>query len=220
LNLRSISFRRDSPLPWKTLSLLNVKYAVLVDSSFYENIHPRVEMGEAAQRDGVSAVIENPLPVVPRFFFTHAVTAVRGFTQAIDDMQLDAGVPDLAKRSFAEGDFSAQQLGDGQVVLTEDTGDRLVVRASASDQPRFLVVNELFFSRWFAEVDGKSARVYPTNGFMRGIPLPPGAASVVLEYRPLAGMPWLAAFVAFAAALLMALTAAGRRLFSTHAPRD
>jgi hypothetical protein len=206
LNLRSISFLRDSRLPWSTLSLLNVKYAVLVDPSFYDNTDPHLELGASTQRTGVSAVVQNPLPVVPRFFFARAVTAVDGVKQAIDAMHLDHGVPDLEKCSFAENNFTARELGDGHVTLTEDTGDRLVLRLSPSDHPRFLVVNELFFSRWFAKVDGATAPVYPTNGFMRGIPVAPGATSVVLEYRPVSGLPWAVASIALAGALLMAAT--------------
>lgn len=219
LNLRSISFLRDSPLPWSTLSLLNVKYAVVVDPSFYDNTDPHLEMGASAQRTGVSAVIQNPLPVVPRFFFARAVTPVDGVKQAIDAMHLDDGMPDLESHSFVEGDIVAPALGDGQITLAEDSGDRLVLHVSASDRPRFLIANELFFSRWFAKVDGANALVYPTNGFMRGVLLPPGATSVIFEYRPLADLPWLATAVAAAAALLTTLIAAARRLCAIHAVR-
>jgi hypothetical protein len=201
--LRSISFDDAQPLPWPVLSLLNVKYAVRVDQSLYENVNPRIAGGEAAPLPGVSTVIENPLPVVPRFFFARALTGVAGAAPAVAAMTLDQGVPDLEHRSFVEGDLPAQALGGGTIALVEDKGDRLILDVSPSEQPRFLVLNELFFSRWFAYVDGVETPVYPTNAFMRGVALPPEAKRVVLEYRPVSSFSWMAAATAFAAGLLV-----------------
>ena len=55
---------------------------------------------------------------------------------------------------------------------------------SAGRDPRFLVVNERFDPYWRAYVDGKAARIYPTNVVMRGVVVPPGAREVSMIYRP------------------------------------
>jgi hypothetical protein len=84
----------------------------------------------------------------------------------------------------AEGLPQAQQFStEGTPAATFD-GDHVVVKVAPSDQPRFLVLNELYHPAWHATVDGQPATIYPTNLVMRGIIVPPGASTVELRFVP------------------------------------
>jgi hypothetical protein len=71
LSVRSLSFRQDTQLPWRLLSILNVKYAVTVNRALY---YDSGSTGEAGPAD--IEVEQNPLPVVPREFFAQSVQSV------------------------------------------------------------------------------------------------------------------------------------------------
>lgn len=47
-----------------------------------------------------------------------------------------------------------------------------------------LVLSEMFYPGWEATVNGRRARIYQTNGALRGIVVPAGESRVVLHYAP------------------------------------
>lgn len=80
---RALSFADTAHLPWPLLSILNVKYAMVVDRALYYNLGQAGS--EATPRD--EQILTNPLPVVPRAFFVGTVlpvhSASRGSTRAV-----------------------------------------------------------------------------------------------------------------------------------------
>jgi uncharacterized membrane protein YfhO len=47
-----------------------------------------------------------------------------------------------------------------------------------------LVLSELYYPGWAASVNGKPARIWKVDGFLRGIVVPLGDSQVSLRYRP------------------------------------
>lgn len=60
---------------------------------------------------------------------------------------------------------------------------RVELEANAN-QPRVLVLSEMYERNWTAKVNGKPAEVFPADYLLRGIELPKGPSRVVFEYRP------------------------------------
>ncbi len=74
----------------------------------------------------------------------------------------------------------------------ELTADRVVVEVEAPG-PGVVVVNEAWYPGWRARVDGADAPVLRANGFVRAVPVPAGARTIELEFRPVGGraLRWL-----------------------------
>jgi hypothetical protein len=72
--LRTVTFKDQRTVPWPLLSVLNVKYAIIASPSLIFNVpsDPARRGAEAGPED--LTILENPLPAVPRAFFTAAVT--------------------------------------------------------------------------------------------------------------------------------------------------
>ncbi len=66
-------------------------------------------------------------------------------------------------------------------VLTESTPFRLRVEAQGPGQ---LVLAEIMYPGWEAEVDGEPVAVQGFNGLLRSVPLAAGAHAVLLTFRP------------------------------------
>ena len=88
----------------------------------------------------------------------------------------------LAKNAAAPA-APAEPAEDTAARIVRDDGDRVEVHVRA---PRggHLVLSDTWFPGWQAAIDGKPASIYRANLYVRAVPLPPGAARVVFEYRP------------------------------------
>lgn len=91
---------------------------------------------------------------------------------------------------------------DGRVVAFDT--DRMELEV-APPAPGILVVNEVFFPGWQAEVGGRPAPVFRVNYALRGVVVPAGPSRVVLSFHPPGLRPALAGFVV---GLLLLLAAA------------
>lgn len=64
----------------------------------------------------------------------------------------------------------------------------LAALAQVPSDARLLVVSEMFFAGWRATIDGAEVPTLRANYLFRGVVVPPGAHTVVFEYRPLVAM--------------------------------
>jgi len=80
-----------------------------------------------------------------------------------------------------------------RIRLLEYSGDRVVAQTSFAGEG-LLIHSANWVRGWRAWVDGKPVPVIPVNGFLQGIPVPPGEHGVVLEYAPVSF--WLGAGIA------------------------
>lgn len=90
--------------------------------------------------------------------------------------------------------------------LAEDRPERVVAEMT-SDSAGLLVLADLFYPGWKAEVDGHSAEIFRADGVFRAVALPPGPHRVVFLYQP------LSVFIgaALSAAALLVVAALARR---------
>jgi uncharacterized membrane protein YfhO len=77
-------------------------------------------------------------------------------------------------------------------------------------RPALVVCSEVFYPGWEAFVDGRPAALLQTDYILRGVAVPSGKHSIVLQFRP---QPFLIGLVISAAALVAAA------IFVAAAPR-
>lgn len=206
--LRSLYFNDPKALDWPLLALLNVKYAVSVNPALFYNrpADPSSRRTEARADD--LEVQENPLPVLPRAFFTRSVVPrdvpTVGPTILPRDALMDLLAVGPMQQSLVDGFEAPMTFGsaDGPIEATY-AGDRVSITVEPSDQPRFLVLNELYHPGWRAYAGNTELRVWPTNVVMRGVLVPPGTTQIAMRFVPFF-MSWTALGCVVAGALLLA----------------
>jgi hypothetical protein len=90
--------------------------------------------------------------------------------------------------------------------FSEDRPERVVAEMS-SDSAGLLVLADLFYPGWTAEVDGHASEILRADGVFRAVALPAGSHRVVFRYQPLSVR--IGAVVS--AAALVAIAALARR---------
>jgi hypothetical protein len=89
------------------------------------------------------------------------------------------------------------------VALTGRSTDRVVIHATMSCRGMVLL-SDVFFPGWRAEVDGHVTPIYQVNEAMRGVIVPRGDHTITMRYRPVS---------ALAGALLTLIGIAGATLW-------
>jgi hypothetical protein len=189
VTLHQIRFQSVTEVPWRLMSLLNVKDALVVSPDLYTNSGSRLP--EKLQ------VVQNPSQYVyPRAYFAQTVEPVSE-AEDIADMRsffgACTGCDNLlsARKPIdeVEGPVAGVFDDSGDIAVTEGA-DRLDVTFPPSAQQRFLVLNELYNKGWTASTGDQELAVYPTNLVMRGVLVPAGASQVTFVYHsflPFAG---------------------------------
>lgn len=80
-------------------------------------------------------------------------------------------------------DFPNRQKVEGKIRLLSYRPDRIELEAE-NRFPNLLVLSEVDFPGWQAEVDGKKTPIYRADYIFRSIGLPPGKHRVIFSYRP------------------------------------
>jgi hypothetical protein len=121
---------------------------------------------------------------LPRAF---VVSSLRSFATrgTLLDALASAPVGDLGSTAFFEATDGPLPpvSGGGTAGPMRIRGDRrdIVVRADAAT---VLVVTEQYNRYWTATVDGSAVRIVPVDGAFMAVPVPSGAHTVTLSYRP------------------------------------
>jgi hypothetical protein len=91
----------------------------------------------------------------------------------------------------------------GNTEIASYAPERVEIHANV-DSPSLLVLNDAFYDGWSATVDGQPEAIVPVNYAVRGVPLAPGAHTVLFTYRTpgLAVGAWLTGIAISGVALL------------------
>ncbi len=190
VTLHDLRFGPTSDLHWRTLGFLNVRQAIGMTRELFMNSNLRIP-------DGIH-LVSNPSPYIyPRAYFASETRSVSAdVAQEEVTGELKDCTPEcdgLLHRRFpidyVEGGTSGTFDASGTLSWSGG-GDRLTFDFPASDQPRFLVVNEMWDRGWSATADGQPVAVWPTNVAMRGMLIPPGASHVELVYHSFLWWAW------------------------------
>ena len=152
-----------------------------VKVSVLDTVAPKPSFEEILKtRDGLSVFL-NPA-ALPRFRFAREILPARDAGDAhakVLDPAFDPaaqavveGIP--ARLTVAPGEITAQNVENSRMNWRVRTGER-----------SFFVVADSWFPGWTAYVDGVETRIYPVDGFLRGILIEgAGQHNVEMRYRP------------------------------------
>ncbi|MBA3320981.1 MAG: YfhO family protein, partial [Pyrinomonadaceae bacterium] len=138
---------------------------------------------------GESSVFEN-LRALPRAWLVPEVVALRPdeVLAAIRSSRLPDGrsyeprqiaLVEQPELTFKAAPFDAQGMAE-----VRDVWSKGIEVATRSQSPAFLVLSDVYYPGWRAEVDGKAADVWRTNYALRGVAVPAGEHVVRFTYRP------------------------------------
>jgi hypothetical protein len=186
---------------YKAFGLLGVRYFVLPN---WTDLNPPTRASAVGQRprfpliyDAEVRIFENPT-AVPRAFIVHDVLKAPDFIAAQEIAGGDTFKP--LKQGVVEDEFfleAQQPIGQMEPSTAKVISDGLqtVEIETKSRSHGLLVLADMHYPGWEAEIDGQSVPVLRVNGLVRGIWLPPGTHNVRFMYRPLSfevGL-WIAA---------------------------
>jgi hypothetical protein len=126
-------------------------------------------------------------PYRPRLSFVRSYRVERDPARAWK--RVAAGDVDLAREVLLDRDPSPRPpAGIRSPILVarlaEDRPERLVAEI-ATNSPGLLVVTDLHYPGWIAEMEGRRLEVLRADGFFRAVALPAGTHRVTFRYRPL-----------------------------------
>lgn len=163
---------------------------------------------EAFRDPEVGAVVYENVNALPRAFRVRHVEPIASEEAALTrlgdgfDFRTGALVPlkEAAALAVALGDVATDDA-EGRARIARETPGSVVV-ATEGATPALLVLADLAYPGWRADVDGRETTVHTVDGLLRGVLVPAGAHEVTFRYRPLS---WLVGslLTLFAAALLV-----------------
>lgn len=125
-------------------------------------------------QEGETRVYENS-KALPRAFFVSKVTTVSDGQQAMEDM-FD---PSFRPRDVAvvERFLESESIGMGVAVVSKYTSSEVVV-STRNNSRGFLVLTDIYYPSWRAEIDGKLTEIYVTDFTFRGVSVPEGRHTI------------------------------------------
>jgi len=193
----------ESGLQSPLLRLLNARYLILPAVAAQDQVVPRTpEWSLVAFQDDSALVLENPA-ALPRSWIVHAGRQV-GMAEALD--LLASGAADPRREALLEEPppelvLPADASLDAASVTGYEPEDiRVHVRTQA---PGLVVLSEVGYPAWHADVDGKPAPLYVADGALRAIPVTAGEHQLELRYESATLAAGLSITLASAAVLAM-----------------
>jgi hypothetical protein len=143
---------------------------------------------------------------MPRAWLTPEVACLKAeqVCHTIQEGYLPDGRPyDPSRTALVEEQvpFPAAPATGGREVRVTRLDDTRVEVEARCDAPAFLVLSDVFYPGWTAEVNGHASALYRTDYVLRGVALPAGVSRVVFRFRPWSF--WAGAALTGAAALLV-----------------
>lgn len=151
----------------KLFSLLGVKYLLTfepIDDTRYKLVF----------REGQTNVYQYLSPIA-KAYIARSVLASHSPQQSIQLMYDPSFVP--GKSAVVEGSPAISNNASGTVeVKSQNSNDALLT--VTADKEALVVLDEIYYSAWQAEIDGKPTVIYPANLAFRGVIVPPGKHTV------------------------------------------
>lgn len=123
---RTLSFPTREVVDWPLLAFANVKYVALLDAALYHNVRGDGDVPVAGLDVDRVRVLENPLPVVPRHFFTSRVQPSDPEAQSATIRAETSSAPILDATALAGGDimltWRSLSNEDGQLFIERRDG--------------------------------------------------------------------------------------------------
>ncbi|MGH2541266.1 MAG: YfhO family protein, partial [Ardenticatenaceae bacterium] len=189
------------------LSLLDVKYVLIPRDA---SVAPHPAWVRVFADDNVS-IYRNPAPHRRAYYVqeVHVVSDPRIISDRVKapgfqprTAALVEGIEVAHARRLSEG-------GPAWVRVERVSPNELWIHTQTTTE-RFLVLSEMWFPGWRAEVDGRTLPIYRTNYLFRGLVVPPGTHTIRMIYRPASVLGGAIVTAGALAAILIALGTGAR----------
>lgn len=159
------------------LSMLNVKYLPIPQKAELPGFKTAF-----TDQTGVVLELEN---VLPKAWFVNSISKANSSKEALDFIKNASFNPEL--EAIAEGidtNFNAIVDANSKVEVTRYEPRKIEIKTTNNFEG-FLVLSEVFYPKgWSAQLDGNEIPIYKTNFVLRGMQVPSGEHTVVLEFNP------------------------------------
>jgi len=155
----------------------------VVTKERYERV-PRIE-GKMVFEKGGLKVWENE-DAMPRAYIVHSYEIVKGDEEILDRLSSpefdprDAVILEEGPEGFEEP--SGENVEEWVKVASYEP-ERVVIEATFAS-PGFVVLADMYYPGWVAEVDGERAKIYRANYLLRAVVLGEGKHTVEFKYVP------------------------------------
>lgn len=197
----SAAFAEQLPA-WRYWQLLGIRYVLDTRSLDGEGLRRVFEAGEVK----VYAVTD-PFPFARLVYETEVVADA-----AAARSRLGADAFDLARRAIVARPLSAGPAlsppgdeGSGRVRVVDFQPAALTIEVE-TPSPGLLVVSQVNYPGWQAQVDGQPAEIVPVDVILQGVVVEAGAHTVRLKFRP-ASFHWGAILTGLGGLVALALIA-------------
>lgn len=189
--------------PSRGHDLMNVRYATVKEPvAGWRDV--------LVSRDGHGRVAENPAPL-PRAWLARDWEVEPDWRAAFHrTLEEDFRYREAVVLGEPPGARPPERLDGATVRMVRREATEIEVESSAP-APAVLVLSELFYPGWSAEVDGDERRLLRADGILRAVEVPAGVHRVTLSYRPTNWTLALALSSGGAAALVAACAIGWRR---------
>ena len=169
------TLNRDAVPNLTLLGLLNVRYVAAEFPMTMDGLSEIARFG--------STYLYEIVPALPRAFIVGQVELVESFDAALEWVRAQ-GIDDLRRVAAVEG---GEILASGEVKHTiawmERSPNRLILEVTL-DRSAFLVLSQVWYPGWHAEVDGQPTTIWQADGVLGGVYMRPGKHTVTFGYRP------------------------------------
>lgn len=161
----------DSPL----IPLLNTRYILSLEDLEQKYLKKVFQEGETRIYEDARAL--------PRAYFVEEIRFEKNRQDLISNLFHTNFQP--LKTAYVERPvslLSTPLMSSETVEIIEHKEGKLILNVQTLN-PRFLIISNLFYPGWQAEVDNKAVEIYRTNYLFQGVVVPSGRHTLVLRYR-------------------------------------
>lgn len=170
-------------------SLLGVKY-ILMPASKDINKAYNIKEGDPfyfplVYQNEIN-IFENP-SVFPRAFVVYQLERAFSWQEAqgrITQPEFDLRNEIILEEEIPEDCCLADTVEGEEKVEIKDYQPNQVVIEAFTEKPGFLVLTDVFYPGWQAEIDGNPTKIYRVDGLFRGVYLEQGNHRIVFKYLP------------------------------------
>jgi len=176
----------EAELPVISEDLINVPQALSNALSHRRDAGLAIEVTTDFARSSVNMVKQPE----PRAWLVHQWETVGDWPEALSRAHIERGLGHraLIEAKYAQSVHFSSSPASGQLPvparITKFEPERLEIEFEPMSVPALLVLSESWYPGWKAMTNGNEIPVFPANGWMRAIAIPPYTHSVILTFLP------------------------------------
>jgi hypothetical protein len=158
-----------------------IEAATLVDDQ--EGVFMPITLGDLKLIHSGDVKIYENLDVFPRAFLVNQWTEQQDTGSSIDAMADPLFDPEKSAVVVSLADGSTPNQGSGVAEVLKYEQESVDVSVT-SESGGLLILTDAYYPGWRATIDGEQSTIYQTDGYFRGVVVPPGEHLVEYRFEP------------------------------------